>query len=628
MSLEEGVPSVKRARLILLQEPSDGLVRSQNNGKNSFILGDNDETSFLIGRSEGAGCLVTHVGVSRRHATLNFRMDSVQGATWSVKDLKSFNGLMVNGSAVKPEVSVDLNDQDVISIKDQFSWKYEFPVRACGSSKVEINEKMKATLKEYAREKFEQDQKLQEAAIKQVELTAEKEVLTKRLEEERLNQAKKQEEERLAWEIKLNATKEKITNDQRAEFEAKQAEERAAMEVKQTKAMEKIREAEAKMASEVLEREEKIRNCELEKAKLESRTEELERQLQNVNASAEEHKAAMDKLLSDFSAAAKHREEERKKEVETRRAEEAEKQRMLEELANNKSEIARLREEAKRKKEEAEAEGTAAAKRVKTDFLTQCNSELKCSICDELFIEPLSLDCGHVYCQFCIFQWEKTCAGKADGLTCPNCRQKVTNTTKALQINNLIEAIYSEADPRLKAERQQIIQERKADAEKAEKEAAAAAAVAAAQARNRQRRQPGQQRLPPEMVRAAQQPRQSTSNSHHNNRNHRPPPPAAAAARNRQPPQRPAAAAAANPPRPTAPPPAAAATPAMPQVRPVISNQQLANVNGQMVRLVRIVGPNGYATGPVQPIQVRVVDGRIVPVLNAAGTAPIINMNN
>ena len=69
---------------------------------------------------------------------------------------------------------------------------------------------MKATLKEYAREKFEQDQKLQEAAIKQVELTAEKEVLTKRLEEERLNQAKKQEEERLAWEVKINATKEKV----------------------------------------------------------------------------------------------------------------------------------------------------------------------------------------------------------------------------------------------------------------------------------------------------------------------------------------------------------------------------------------------------------------------------------
>ena len=92
MSLN-GEPSVKRARLTLLQEPSDGLVRSQNNGKNSFILGDKDEMSFLIGRSEGAGCLVAHVGVSRRHATLNFRMDSVQGATWSVKDLKVCNVL-------------------------------------------------------------------------------------------------------------------------------------------------------------------------------------------------------------------------------------------------------------------------------------------------------------------------------------------------------------------------------------------------------------------------------------------------------------------------------------------------------------------------------------------------------
>ena len=122
---------------------------------------------------------------------------------------QSFNGLMVNGSAVKPEESVDLKDQDVISIQDHFSWKYEFPARSASSS-VEINDKMKETLKEYAREKFEQDQKLQEAAIKQIELTAEKEVLAKRLEEERQNQAEKQEQERLAWEAKLTATKEEV----------------------------------------------------------------------------------------------------------------------------------------------------------------------------------------------------------------------------------------------------------------------------------------------------------------------------------------------------------------------------------------------------------------------------------
>lgn len=84
----EDQPPVKRARLVLQEEPDDGLVRSKNNGKTSFILGEEDKTSFLIGRTEGAGCLVAHVGVSRRHASLDFRVDSDQGPVWSITDLK------------------------------------------------------------------------------------------------------------------------------------------------------------------------------------------------------------------------------------------------------------------------------------------------------------------------------------------------------------------------------------------------------------------------------------------------------------------------------------------------------------------------------------------------------------
>ena len=63
-----------------------------------------------------------------------------------------------------------------------------------------------------------------------------------------------------------------------------------------------------------------------------------------------------------------------------------------------------FREEAKRKKDEAEAAGSAKAKRMKTDFLTQCNSELKCSICDELFVEVYSLTL-HMLFVFKV-QWE------------------------------------------------------------------------------------------------------------------------------------------------------------------------------------------------------------------------------
>jgi len=133
-------------------------------------------------------------------------------------------------------------------------------------------------------------------------------------------------------------------------------------------------------------------------------------------------------------------------------------------------------------------------KKLKEDFVAQCNAELKCSVCDELFIEPMSLSCGHVFCQFCINQWKKTCtaAGKQVGhqlqpvLTCPNCRQAITITpTKSIQIQNIIESLYrsNEASPEVKAERSLVIDERKG-AEKKEaakvETAAAAAALAAA----------------------------------------------------------------------------------------------------------------------------------------------------
>uniref|UniRef100_A0A803T4D1 RING-type domain-containing protein n=1 Tax=Anolis carolinensis TaxID=28377 RepID=A0A803T4D1_ANOCA len=46
--------------------------------------------------------------------------------------------------------------------------------------------------------------------------------------------------------------------------------------------------------------------------------------------------------------------------------------------------------------------------------------ELSCPICLEYFKEPLSLSCGHNFCQSCLDQcWE----GKE--ASCPQCREKV-----------------------------------------------------------------------------------------------------------------------------------------------------------------------------------------------------------
>lgn len=44
---------------------------------------------------------------------------------------------------------------------------------------------------------------------------------------------------------------------------------------------------------------------------------------------------------------------------------------------------------------------------------------LQCTICYDVFNNPLRLNCGHTYCSSCIFDWIQ----KKD--ECPNCRQKI-----------------------------------------------------------------------------------------------------------------------------------------------------------------------------------------------------------
>uniref|UniRef100_A0A8C0IHS5 RING-type domain-containing protein n=1 Tax=Bubo bubo TaxID=30461 RepID=A0A8C0IHS5_BUBBB len=46
-----------------------------------------------------------------------------------------------------------------------------------------------------------------------------------------------------------------------------------------------------------------------------------------------------------------------------------------------------------------------------------------CSICLELFQDPVSIHCGHRFCRACITQtWE----GRTTNFTCPQCRETVS----------------------------------------------------------------------------------------------------------------------------------------------------------------------------------------------------------
>ena len=90
------------------------------------------------------------------------------------------------------------------------------------------------------------------------------------------------------------------------------------------------------------------------------------------------------------------------------------------------------------------------------DIIGMCEDETFCSICNEIFISPVTLNnCGHVYCSYCIEAWKKNGHN-----TCPNCRAKVKSQVKNLILNNLIERFFGIADDETKMIRERLIAER------------------------------------------------------------------------------------------------------------------------------------------------------------------------
>lgn len=79
------------------------------------------------------------------------------------------------------------------------------------------------------------------------------------------------------------------------------------------------------------------------------------------------------------------------------------------------------------------------------ELIRKMIAEVICGVCHDMFIDPVALPCGHVFCEFCIRMWFKRCRG------CPVCRRKVLTCSQLHAIYQFREIVgmlnsYRETD--------------------------------------------------------------------------------------------------------------------------------------------------------------------------------------
>ncbi|XP_017782728.1 PREDICTED: E3 ubiquitin-protein ligase RNF8-B-like isoform X2 [Nicrophorus vespilloides] len=80
--------------------------------------------------------------------------------------------------------------------------------------------------------------------------------------------------------------------------------------------------------------------------------------------------------------------------------------------------------------------------------------ELACSICTELLVKAVTLNCQHTFCSYCISLWRK------NKNLCPICKTKIKEHVPTLLINNLVEKVVENLPLEERKRRETIIKQR------------------------------------------------------------------------------------------------------------------------------------------------------------------------
>jgi len=483
------------------------VTRIARKDESIMLIGINGKEEFDIGRSKEADCCIIDTNISRKHAKLKFDHGTMK---WAIIDNKSANGVLLNDRSVNPLIPTFINNGDIISIpteNETYIWIYDCETELCDvdnrktkyildknsiyRSKVErsksishhIGDSQQFQVERVLKEKQELDRKVKDSELLRETLAKEKNELTETLNRDRNKFIEAQEKEREEFEQRLVKCKNETIENQRREFEERLKSEKEAMETKQKEAeatlAKKSEEAEYRIEEALKERdimmakmeEEKARAeeiLEIERKKYEKEVETLQIAFKHEKENVTEYKEALEKINAEFqeklNSGKKEFEATIAKEKSDKELERLEKEKMRNELLSRQEEISELKEQLNRKRKSDEELQERDSKRARAEekarFLDKCNDELKCSICDDIFIEPMSLNCGHVYCQYCLERWKKDCKKNNKPYTCPNCRSKITNSVRSIHLDNLIAAIFRDANDEVKKDREELIKDR------------------------------------------------------------------------------------------------------------------------------------------------------------------------
>ena len=323
--------------------------------------------------------------------------------------------------------------------------------------------------------------RIEEEELKRANEIQEREEKVAKLNKEKIELAEKMESERKLMEIELKQLQEKLEKENTSkeslekEWKTKLDSLTHKMELSVKKEKEDMEKA---VNKEKCEKENLEKEMNLQKTLRLAEVKKLEDELELERAA---HAAALEMVKEENNL--KDEELKRKeKEIEERNLQQQKLEQsmkdQLAELERKKQEIEEQMKQVNMIKDAVE-ESNAEAEKIETEMKNVAESEqaqnqillklaeslereYQCPTCLDVFIAPVSLNCGHTYCWLCLAQWKNSNGRTRGDLgTCPECREVVKHENRVIAIDHMIDAIMEQLGEEKKKERKEKIAERK-----------------------------------------------------------------------------------------------------------------------------------------------------------------------